>query len=90
MFGQAAEKENRLDETAVSGTIISEGYMGEEDVKIGNLVGNASTKIIPGFIVSLEGEDDLLCQIVMQMTQKEIQVKGFFNKSSYLSVIISG
>lgn len=45
------------------------------------MVGNASKKIIPDFVIGLEGDDDMLCERVMSLPQKVIQVYQTFNNS---------
>lgn len=78
MFGQAAERTEQLEEAAISGTMMGEGgaesVMSGEDIKVGGILGNASMKIMPDFVISLEGPDEMLCERVMNMPQKDIQV----------------
>lgn len=44
--------------------------------QIGDLIGNASNKIMPDFVFSLQATDEILCERVMRLPHKVIQVNN--------------
>ncbi|KAJ8925523.1 hypothetical protein NQ315_009362 [Exocentrus adspersus] len=79
IFGQAAEdlKPSRERE----GEVIVPGESGEErgfgPDQVGDIIGNASNKIMPAFVFSLQATDELLCERVMKLPHTVIQSCGY-------------
>lgn len=72
LFGQAAEVPKDPGEgqaAAPPPEVPGEGGA----MQMGELVGNASVNIMPDFVVSLQADDDFLCERIMRLPEKEIQ-----------------
>ncbi|CAH1164273.1 unnamed protein product [Phaedon cochleariae] len=73
LYGQVAEA-SKVEEGGKLGIELpGEGAIGEDQKQVGNLVGNANEGIMPNFVVSLEADDDFLCERVMRLPQRLIQ-----------------
>ncbi|KAJ8952850.1 hypothetical protein NQ314_007456 [Rhamnusium bicolor] len=78
LFGQAAETGKQMDEGGKAGIVApgeggpGEGAIGGED-QVGGLIGNASNRIMPDFVISLQATDDFLCERIMKLPEREIQ-----------------
>ncbi|XP_030760146.1 adenylate kinase 7-like [Sitophilus oryzae] len=74
LFGQAAEAPKDTSEQA-KGETIPEEVAGEggDMLKVGGAVGNASIDIMPDFVISLQADDDFLCERVMRLPERDIQ-----------------
>ncbi|XP_018574472.1 adenylate kinase 7-like [Anoplophora glabripennis] len=82
IFGQAAEVSRPNAEgdgtgLAVPGEGGGEGAASPVQDQIGDLIGNASNKIMPDFVFSLQATDDMLCERVMRLPHKIIQSKNY-------------
>lgn len=49
-----------------------EGQMTQDAA--GGIIGNASNRLMPDFVVSLEADDEFLCERVMRLPQSLIEV----------------
>ncbi|XP_023023117.2 adenylate kinase 7 [Leptinotarsa decemlineata] len=76
IFGQAAEGGNQEEGGKIGVEVPGEGGAGEDGTEakqVGSLIGNASDKIIPDYVISLEATDEFLCERVMKLPQRLIQ-----------------
>ncbi|KAH1015540.1 adenylate kinase 7 [Dendroctonus ponderosae] len=72
LFGQAAEVPRESGEA--KSTVEAEEAAGEGGVdNLGDMMGNASVDIMPDFLISLQADDEFLCERVMKLPQREIQ-----------------
>lgn len=90
MFGQAAEVSRPSNEGDGPGLTVpgeggGEGAAMPVQDQIGDLIGNASNKIMPDFVFSLQAAEEILCERVMRLPHKIIQVR---KESHYVFVLI--
>ncbi|KAL1501160.1 hypothetical protein ABEB36_006541 [Hypothenemus hampei] len=74
LFGQAAEVPKEPGEGQLQERRAEEIAGGEGAARIGDIpLGNASISIIPDFVISLQADDEFLCERLMKISEEDIK-----------------
>ncbi|KAF7279053.1 hypothetical protein GWI33_007688 [Rhynchophorus ferrugineus] len=75
LFGQIIEapKKTTGDDSKTVETAEEVPGEGGDTIRVGDTVGNASVDITPNFVISLQAEDEFLCERVMKMPEIDVQ-----------------